>query len=380
MTVLFLDQFSQIAGAQRCLLDLLPGARDRGWTGHAGVPGSGPLVEALEARGVGVHAIQCGAYGLGRKSIPDVARFTAKFPGLARRIAGLIDELQPDLVYVNGPRLLPAAALAARNRTPLLFHSHNYLARAYAAALAGNALRFASAEVVACCRFVSQPLAPYVDAERLHVIYNGVPPGPGTRRRQRGPVWRVGIIGRTALDKGQEEFIAAARILAAGRAPCEFVVCGVPLLVESAYLDRLRELARGLPFEFLGWHPDPAEVFAELDILVVPSGPTEATPRVIMEAYAAGVPVIAYPSGGIPEIAVSGHTAWLVDRPGPESLAAAIGQLVSAPEIAARLRANAAAAARDLYSVERYRSDVLRIMEHAAGRTVRAAHRTATPT
>ena len=42
---------------------------------------------------------------------------------------------------------------------------------------------------------------------------------------------------------------------------------------------------------------------AGLDLLLVPSTGPEATTRVILEAYAAGVPVIAFPSGGIPEVA-----------------------------------------------------------------------------
>ena len=46
---------------------------------------------------------------------------------------------------------------------------------------------------------------------------------------------------------------------------------------------------------------DPREAFAAIDILAVPSGPVEGAGRVIPEAFSAGVPVVAYANGGIPE-------------------------------------------------------------------------------
>ena len=52
---------------------------------------------------------------------------------------------------------------------------------------------------------------------------------------------------------------------------------------------------------------------AELDLLLVPSAPAEATTRVILEAFAAGVPVIAFASGGIPEVIEHGRTGLLVN-------------------------------------------------------------------
>src|SRR5579859_8167135 len=51
MTILFLDQFSDLGGAQRCLLDLLPAVRDRGWRAHVAAPGDGPLRTHAEKLG-----------------------------------------------------------------------------------------------------------------------------------------------------------------------------------------------------------------------------------------------------------------------------------------------------------------------------------------
>ena len=53
MNILCLDQFGELGGAQRCLLDLLPAMADRGWSVHLAAPGDGQLAE--RGRRVGSH-------------------------------------------------------------------------------------------------------------------------------------------------------------------------------------------------------------------------------------------------------------------------------------------------------------------------------------
>jgi glycosyltransferase involved in cell wall biosynthesis len=80
-------------------------------------------------------------------------------------------------------------------------------------------------------------------------------------------------------------------------------------------------LAEGLPVEFTGWREDVGEVLRELDLLLVPSTSAEATTRVILDAFSAGVPVVAYAVGGIPEIVRDGENGFLARERSPESLA-----------------------------------------------------------
>ncbi len=368
MNVLFIDQFGEIGGAQRCLLDLLPAVLERGWGARAVLPGRGPFAEALETLGVPVDCTLCGPYSSGRKTLGDLTRFAADLPGLIREIRR---RTESTLLYVNGPRLLPAAALAAAHRLPVLFHCHSYLFRNYAARLAGWSLKHAKATLVASCRFVAQPLLGYVSEDRRHVVYNGVPASsPAIARQPAGPR-RIGVIGRIAPEKGQAEFLEAARILHAEAPDCRFVICGAPLFSDAGgYVRRLEALAEGLPVEFLGWRENTSPVLAGLDLLVAPSPRIDATPRVIIEAFAAGVPVVAFRAGGIPEVVSDEVTGFLVDPPDARALAARLQGLIRAsPHRLAEVVQNARAAWQEKFSVERYRREMLDRMEEAASET-----------
>src|SRR2546426_974605 len=123
MKLLLLDQFSDLGGAQQVLLELLPSIRARGWSATVGMPGDGPMFARVRELGFDTERIDCGPYGSGRKSLGDVARFAASTPRLASQIRRLA---MVDLIYVNGPRLLPAVALA-RPAAPVVFHAHSYL-------------------------------------------------------------------------------------------------------------------------------------------------------------------------------------------------------------------------------------------------------------
>jgi glycosyltransferase involved in cell wall biosynthesis len=363
MRLLVLDQFSHPGGAQQCLLDVLPAIRRRGWKALVALPGEGELFDLVRALGFETARVDCGPYSQGRKSPRDVARFLAETPRLARRIRRLAGDLQADLVYVNGPRLLPAAALAGL-RCHVVFHSHSYLAPGLVRKLAGAALRSMHARVIACCRFVSDPWRPFVRPENLSVIYNGVP-GPAALLPRQGPP-RVGCIGRIAPEKGQREFLAAASIIYRALPDCRFLVYGAPLFSEPRYSEEVRAAAAGLPVEFAGWVPDVYAALAGLDLVLAPSAAHEATPRVVLEAFAAGVPVVAFRSGGIPEVLDHGHGGWLADSV-EEMARLSVDFLTAAPEV----RAAVGQAARDnwrrRFTLDRFQEAVIRQLENQVG-------------
>lgn len=299
-----MDQYSEIGGAQRCFLDLLPALLDRRWTIRAALPGTGPFAVQLSAAGVSVTRIRCGPYQSTAKAAADFARFPVDLAAQILTIRRLAAEYEADLIYVNGPRVLPGACLASIGRCPVLFHAHNRLNRFYETGLAIGSLRASKSTVVGCCQFVAEPLGAKI------VIPNGTP-DMGYRERGFDPeALQVGMIGRLSPEKGFDTFVEVAR--AFPRA--QFIAVGQGVL-SSATQD--------LPIEFLGWRDDIAAVLSQLDLLLIPSQ-QEGLPRVMLEAFSAGVPVIGFPAGGIVEAIQHGETGFLTSDFSANSMIAMI--------------------------------------------------------
>jgi glycosyltransferase involved in cell wall biosynthesis len=271
---------------------------------------------------------------------------------------------------VNGPRVVPAAALAGLE-CPVIFHSHSWLPAGIARTAAGVALRRMDARVVANCEFVASQWRRFVRTERISVVFNGVAgPAAGQVRRSDGTV-RIGCIGRISREKGQREFVAAAARIQEELPECRFVVCGEALFGSDdaeRYAAEVRRAAAGMPIEFRGWVGNVYDALAELDLLVAPSNGPEATTRVIPEAFAAGVPVFAFDTGGISEVVENGVTGVLVRS--VEAMAREAVALLSNRE----RRDSMARAARNAwerrFTKEKFQEQILEIMsECGAART-----------
>ena len=356
MNILFLDQFNGLGGGQQCLRDLVTGIVERGWTAHVGLPSGGPLAHDIARAGGIVHELQLQQYSNGRKSLKQMMRFASEAPRLAIEIRSLIRSHRIDLVYVNGPRLLPAAAMAADK---LVFHSHSLLTPRYSTLLAGISLRKCRATVIASSQFVAEPLRSHLPPERLQIIYNGVRDYGSVGKRPVAKCPAIGVIGRIASEKGQLDFVHAARDIPS----CRFVICGDPQHSGGSYLSEVRDAADGLPIEFLDWQSDLGPVLRGLDVVVVPSMSLDATPRVILEAFSAGVPVVAYPSGGLTELIENGTNGILTSESTPPSLASAITELLADPQKMQRLAHNARRCYLSRFTVERFRKDVVAVLE-----------------
>ena len=122
----------------------------------------------------------------------------------------------------------------------------------------------------------------------------------------------------------------------------------------------LERRADGLPFEFTGARDDVPELLAGFDVFAFPSR-FEGLCLAVIEAQAAGVPVVATPVGGIRETVVDGETGLLVPVGDPAALAAAVCRLLEDSELSARLAAEARSRVRERYSVERMVEQTLRL-------------------
>jgi len=379
MNILCLEQFAGLGGGQLSLLSLLPGFASRGWRSVVVVPQQGPLAERARTSGFEVTTLHCTPFANGRKSLADMARFTLESPRLISVIARMIRSYGIDVVYVNAPRLLPAAALAARIRsTPLVFHCHNRLVQRSGIIAAGTALRISRAHAIACCRYAASPIREYLAPQHLSVLYNGVERLASNTCPARQSMRRIGVIGRIEPEKGQLEFVRAARAVATRFPECRFIIVGTPLFSNSHYFDEVAKLSRDLPVDFLGWRDDVPAILSSLDLLVVPSSALDAAPRVIFEAFSARVPVLAFPSGGIPEIVTDEKTGFLTSVTTAHALEERICSVIEmAPARVETVVKRAWMQWRQDYTVERYQEDVGNVLLDVVA-THRQKHRVLT--
>ena len=369
MRLLFLDQFSDSGGAQLCLGELLPEVRDCGWSASLLAPLGGALHARAQECGVRTADFPLRAYTNGTKSLGDAIQFA--FDSIRCRRA--VEQAGADVVYVNGPRALPAVIGLD---VPVLFHSHSVLNKAYSRWIARVALRRKNARILAASDYLAAPLRRMLGAQRVQVIYNGVPDRGFGAPRTDGLAVRIGIVGRIAPEKGQLDFLRAAQVLA-GRS-LEFVIVGRAMYSAAGYEEEVRRAGSALGVEFAGWSDDPAEIYRRLDILAVPSAEFDANPRVIMEAMSAGVCVAAYRSGGIPELITHGEDGFITDHT-PDAMAAAIEVLALNPELRQRIRRSARQTYEKRFTVRRYQREVCDAIALLAGEPGRASSESHSP-
>ncbi len=144
------------------------------------------------------------------------------------------------------------------------------------------------------------------------------------------------------------------------------MVCGDALFGDSTalrYRQSVNAAATRLPVEFIGWQDDIGVVLSRLDLLVVPSLAVESTTRVALEAYAAGVPVLAFRHGGLPEVIEDGVTGFLVDEPTPAALADAMTALLRSPHMLRKAGRRAHLVWRNRFTAERFQEQILSVIE-----------------
>jgi len=157
----------------------------------------------------------------------------------------------------------------------------------------------------------------------------------------------IGAVGRLEPVKGFAYFVHAARAIGEAVPNTHFILAG-----DGALRRELEAEARplGNRFQFLGMRKDVPDLMSAMDVCVVPSL-NEGMGRVIIEAGAAGTPVVASEVGGVPEVVKNEVTGLLV-RPKDEiALAAAIRRLIDDAPLRARLSASAREHAR-AYSLD----------------------------
>lgn len=277
-------------------------------------------------------------------------------------IRGLCRRLRPDVVHTHGYRTDILDSPGARREgiaTATTLHGSSMMAgdgdrESIFEWMRMRFLRFFDGVVAVSHELADRLAREGVPKDRIHLIPNGWAPAyrPLTRvaaRRELGipqggrPV--VGFLGRLIRVKGADVLL---------RAVAHLPTVSVSVIGEGIMRPDLEEITESLGLSdrvvFHGEIPAAGRLAAAFDVFAL-SSRSEGTPVTLLEAIAAGVPVVASAVGGVPDV-LGERGGWLVPPEDPKSLAEALREALEDPEVAA---ARAAAARERLereFSVE----------------------------
>jgi glycosyltransferase involved in cell wall biosynthesis len=340
-------------GSQNALASLLT-RLDRGRFDPAAVclkNGDTPIAARLRAAGIPVIDLNMS----GAARAPRVWRLWS-----------LLDEMRPSIVHAWLFHAVTAARIAARLAgVPAVISSRRNInlgspIREFVNR-ATSGLDDRVAAVSESARLIEVSRA-RVSPEKVVVIPNGVDPGaygaptPETRaavRRSLGlppETTLLGFVGRLHPVKGVDDLLRAARPVLNRFPTARILVVGDG--EDRARLERLSsEVGVTSGVLFLGERTDVAFLLGGLDVFVMPSR-EEGMPNAVLEAMAAGVPVVATTTGGTAELVVHGSSGLLVTPGDVEGLSSAMASLVEDRFLSERLAAAARARAAAAFSIE----------------------------
>jgi glycosyltransferase involved in cell wall biosynthesis len=331
----------ELAGTQRFLLELLRRI-DRGSFEPTvfSTKAEGELLPAISALGVPVHEFGTGRYLLSPATMSGLggaARFLH-----SERIDALCCML--GITTLFGPFVGRAAGV------PVVVNSQRNMGYWLRGSGRGHLYGYVSRRVVDGVIVNSSAAADElrrrfgVPAGRVHDIGAGIDvdgiagaaPNTEVRRALRLDGLRVvGCVAKLSRVKNHALLLRACARVAASRHDVILLVVG-----EGALRGELEELAGWLGLSgrvfFLGERADVPSLLKLMDVFVLPST-SEGLPNAIMEAMAAGVPVVATRVGGVPELVADGVTGRLVESQDEEGMARVIGELLDDADARERL-------------------------------------------
>lgn len=198
------------------------------------------------------------------------------------------------------------------------------------------------------------------------------PAKDGESRNPGGvPQRTVLFLGRIRPEKGADFFVGAAEALVPDHPDLDFVLAGEHSWKNpfaEALMERVRAAGLGERILFPGQVDDVEALLGEALVHVCPSvSINESFPNVILEAKAAGVPTVGFPTGGIPEAIEHGKDGWLCREPSLEALVEGIRRLLEDRPLRERMGA-AARASLERFSRERASGAWADLVRSAAGR------------
>jgi len=346
MRILQICSARQIGGGERHVADLANGLAHRNHNVFVALVPSSPLLSELSL--------------VPAPNIVQMPMRNALNVSSALKLARFVSEKRIQIIHAHVARDYPLAALVARRSFAHLVLTRHVL---FPMNRAHKLTLRRTDRVIAVSQAVADVLrAQHIfSGEKIVVIHNGIDVDRFVRGREANFIKEdqklcVGMIGHLAPIKGQEDFIQAAGIICRQRRDVEFVIAGEDKSRRGEHRRSIEMLIAELNLDqhvtLIGWVDDVAKLLPTLNVFVSPSR-SEPFGLSIVEAMAAGVPVIATASEGAREIIDDQQTGRLVPIGDVKTLANAISGLLTDSELRERLSAEALRRVHERFSLQR---------------------------
>lgn len=336
-------------GAENVLRNLSRCARAHDIPVEVGLLREGWLADALREEGIEPWIL------------PEPGRLDV---GWAWRTAREVRRRGIDVIHAHEFAMNCAGSLVARlagARCITTVHGNNYYPDKWRRRMAYRAVAFGAQMVAVSCH-TREHLAVTlgVDRERIAVVPNGLDtaahaPAPQARARLRAELGLaadttlIGATGNLYTVKGHAYLVEAlAQLRQRGHKVAVAIAGRGPEEAPLRALAQQHGVADAL--HLLGFREDVPALLQAFDLYAMPSL-SEGMPLALIEAMAAGKPIVASAAGGIPEIASAHDTALLVPPADATALAAALGRLLEEPALADSLARKGRERARERFSL-----------------------------
>jgi glycosyltransferase involved in cell wall biosynthesis len=210
-----------------------------------------------------------------------------------------------------------------------------------------------------------------VPRKKIHVVHSGVvipPPGQAPERDAlerllgtNGSTRIVGSVGSLVGHKGHRHLVDAAAEIVRRTPDVRFIILGEGRLRRDLE-SRIRKSGLSGKFLLPGYEPSASRLIRGFDVFVMPSV-MEGLGTSLLDAMAAGVPVVAARAGGIPEVVEDFETGLLTQPGDGHSLAAAVERILRDSDLAGRLVRRAREKVASEFAVERMVDETAAVYE-----------------
>ncbi|GAB3308223.1 glycosyltransferase family 4 protein [Epidermidibacterium keratini] len=365
LRVLIANPSPDVYGADLQMLESVRALVSGGCDVRVVVPGDGPLVESLLTAGAAVGYLNVPVLRRASMSPAGLVRLAAQVGRALPRMCRLLRRERPDVLYVNTitiPWWLVAARLTG---VPVVTHLHEAEARDRAvvrrALMSPMLLAHRIIAISNTARDAAVAAVPPL-ADRIRVIYNGVP-SPPTSPSPAGhsAPHRLAVIGRLSPRKATHVALEATALLVARGYDVHLDVVGTCFTGYEWYEEELR--ARASRDDLVGritFHGYRSPIWPELaasEIVLAPSL-GEALGNVVIESQHSMRPVVATAVAGHRESIVDGQTGVLVPASDAVAMADAAQRLIDDPGHADVIAVAAARSADRRFSTHRYSTEI----------------------